>query len=243
MKSLTGKRVKELICNGNMEIMELVNKISDAEILELYRNYDVELIQKMLIDVIQNKELMDEIKKIEPNKTNKTKAGNKAGNKVNNKVNNNDDDDEIKYDDVAKIQIGKYEIDKYLFEYLKNILNLTHRQTLATLNKVSNLKPMKLATLINEFTIDNTIWEDVIMTGIEYLIMEYQELNYYPINATIEDKERYRIIELRLFYSVMSKATYAVFKENGIFTASTYNRKTHKKESRLTRLEVNNENL
>lgn len=241
MKSLTGKRVKELISNGNNEIMEILDKISNAEILELYRNYGITLLQAMLKDIAKDEKLLSEIKKIEPNKTNKTKTGNKTGNKITKKINNNDD--EIRYDDVAKIQIGKYEIDKYLFEYLKNILNLTHRQTLATLNKVANLKPMKLADVISEFTIDNSIWEDIIMTGIEYLIMEYQELNYYPINATIEDKERYRIMELKLFYSAMSRATYAVFKENGIFTQSVYNRKTHRKESRLTRLEVNNENL
>lgn len=236
MKNLTGKRVRELIANGNKEVMEILNKIPNSKVLELWRDYDADLIRKMIIDITKDKELTNEIKKV----TNKVTK--KVTKKVNNKVNNNDND-EIKYDDVAKIQIGKYEIDKYLFEYLKNILNLTHRQTLATLNKVANLKPMKLATIINEFTIDNSIWEDVIMTGIEYLLVEFQTLPYYPINATIEDKERYRIMELKLFYSCMSRAIYTVFKENGIFTQSVYNRKTHRKESRLTRLEVNNENL
>ena len=234
MKNLTGKQVKNLISNGDNEIMGILKLISDSEILELYRNYGITLLQAMLKDIIKDKELVNEIKT-------SNKAGNKAGNKITKKINNNDD--EIRYDDVAKIQIGKYEIDKYLFEYLKNILNLTHKQTLAALNKVANLKPMKLATMIDEFTIDNTIWEDIIMTGIEYLLMEYQELNYYPINATIEDKERYRIMELKLFYSAMSRAVYTVFKENGIFTQSVYNRKTHKKESKLTRLEVANEKI
>jgi len=255
----TGKQVKGLISNGDNEIMEILNLISDAEILEMYRNYGVTLLQAMLKDIKEDKKLVNEIKTVTGknkagnkagNKITKagnkagnkiTKAGNKAGNKITKKINDDEIDDE--YDDVDKIQIGKYEIDKYLFEYLKNILNLTHRQTLATLNKVANLKPMKLAALMNEFTIDNSIWEDIIMTGIEYLILEYQELNYYPINATIEDKERYRILELKLFYSCMSRAVYTVFKENGIFTQSVYNRKTRKKESRLTRLEVNNENL
>ena len=234
MANLTGKQVKRLISNGDNEIMGILNRISDSEVIELYRNYGITLLQAMLKDIIKDKELVNEIKT-------GNKAGNKAGNKITKKINNNDD--EIRYDDVAKIQIGKYEIDKYLFEYLKNILNLTHKQTLATLNKVANLKPMKLATMIKEFTIDNTIWEDIIMTGIEYLLMEYQALNYYPINASTKDKERYRIMELKLFYSCMSRAVYTVFKENGIFTQSVYNRKTHKKESKLTRLEVNNENL
>jgi len=196
----TGKQVKGLISNGDNEIMEILNLISDAEILEMYRNYGVTLLQAMLKDIKEDKKLVNEIKTVTGknkagnkagNKITKagnkagnkiTKAGNKAGNKITKKINDDEIDDEI--EEVYPVEFfipkfGMFTIPKPIFELFMKEFNFSANEAHRKVVNLFIYYPKRVPLIAINIGLDSYMLETLFTDSFEeYLLLEDEEKCY-----------------------------------------------------------------